>query len=150
MGEEMRILSIRPCGTSRVLLHAVKSYDMGTFPLYFPSERKVCCGFLSPLKNPFPWPGSNPQPLGPVASTLTTTPPRRLSHLCLILSNSWSSDIMYVIYIYIFLFFHLFCLSIFTHESSSKVSVWFPFCNTLKEIRIPIRWLLAKRIVVQW
>jgi hypothetical protein len=29
MGEEMRILSIRPCGTSAVLLHAVKSYDMG-------------------------------------------------------------------------------------------------------------------------
>jgi hypothetical protein len=28
MGEEMRILSVRPCGTSRVLLHAVKSYDM--------------------------------------------------------------------------------------------------------------------------
>jgi hypothetical protein len=32
----------------------------GTFPLYFPSERKVCCGFVSPLKNPSPWPGSNP------------------------------------------------------------------------------------------
>jgi hypothetical protein len=31
------------------------------------------------LKNPSPWPGSNPQPLGPVASTLTTTPPRRPS-----------------------------------------------------------------------
>jgi hypothetical protein len=30
------------------------------------------------LKNPSPWPGSNPQSLGPVASTLTTTPPRRL------------------------------------------------------------------------
>jgi hypothetical protein len=29
------------------------------------------------LKNPSPWPGSNPQPLGLVASTLTTTPPRR-------------------------------------------------------------------------
>jgi hypothetical protein len=29
MGEEMRILSIRPRGTSRVLLYAVKSYDMG-------------------------------------------------------------------------------------------------------------------------
>jgi hypothetical protein len=28
------------------------------------------------LKNPSPWPGSNPQPLGPVASTLTITPPR--------------------------------------------------------------------------
>jgi hypothetical protein len=25
------------------------------------------------LKNRSPWPGSNPQPLGPVASTLTTT-----------------------------------------------------------------------------
>jgi hypothetical protein len=30
------------------------------------------------LKSPSPWPGSNPQPLGPVASTLTTTPSRRL------------------------------------------------------------------------
>jgi hypothetical protein len=30
------------------------------------------------LKNPSPGPGSNPQPLGPVTSTLTTTPPRRL------------------------------------------------------------------------
>jgi hypothetical protein len=29
------------------------------------------------LKNPSPWPGSNTQPLGPVASTLTTTPPRQ-------------------------------------------------------------------------
>jgi hypothetical protein len=29
------------------------------------------------LKNPLPWPGSNQQPLGPVASTLTSTPPRR-------------------------------------------------------------------------
>jgi hypothetical protein len=30
------------------------------------------------LKNPSPWPGSNSRPLGPVARTLTTTPPRRL------------------------------------------------------------------------
>jgi hypothetical protein len=29
------------------------------------------------LKNPSPWPGSNLWPLGPVASTLTITPPRR-------------------------------------------------------------------------
>jgi hypothetical protein len=76
MGEEMRILSVCPCGTSRVLLHAIKSYDMG--PSHFRSERKVCCGFLSSLKNPSLWPGSNPQSLGPVASTLTSTPPRRL------------------------------------------------------------------------
>jgi hypothetical protein len=31
------------------------------------------------LKNPLPWQGSNPRPLDPVASTLTTTPPRRLT-----------------------------------------------------------------------
>jgi hypothetical protein len=50
----------------------------GTFPLSFPSERKVCCGFLSPLKiHRLGW-VLNPQPLCPVASTLTTTPPRRL------------------------------------------------------------------------
>jgi hypothetical protein len=48
-----------------------------TFPLYFSSERKVCCGFASPLKiHRLGW-VLNPQPLGPVASTLTTTPPRR-------------------------------------------------------------------------
>jgi hypothetical protein len=57
----MIIFSVRPCGTSRVLLHAVKSYDMG--PSRFTS--RFAADFL------------NPQPLGPVASTLTTTPPRR-------------------------------------------------------------------------
>jgi hypothetical protein len=31
------------------------------------------------LKNPSTRPGLNPRPLGPVASTLTTTPPRRLT-----------------------------------------------------------------------
>jgi hypothetical protein len=29
-------------------------------------------------------------------------------------------------------------------------SVQFPFCNTLKAIWIPINWLIAKRMVVQW
>jgi hypothetical protein len=29
-------------------LHAIKSYDMGLALL--PLQRKVCCGFLSPLK----------------------------------------------------------------------------------------------------
>jgi hypothetical protein len=46
----------------------------GTFRLYFPSKR-----IFIALKNPSPRPCSNPQPLGQVASTLTTTPPRRLS-----------------------------------------------------------------------
>jgi hypothetical protein len=66
-------LSIRPCGTSRVLLHTVKSYDIGPSRFYFPSERKVCCGFLSPLKIHRLGRVLNPQPLGPVASRLTTT-----------------------------------------------------------------------------
>jgi hypothetical protein len=46
----------------------------GTFPLYFPS---VCCGFLSPLKIHRLGRVLNPKLLGPVASTLTTTPRRR-------------------------------------------------------------------------
>jgi hypothetical protein len=75
MGERGDILSIHPFKISftrrKVLRH-------GTFPLYFPSERKVCCGFLSPLKIHHLGRVLNPQPLGPVVSTLTTTPPRRL------------------------------------------------------------------------
>jgi hypothetical protein len=58
-------------------LTAVKSYDIG--PSRFTSHPKegVLRIFIS-LKNPSPWPGSNLQPLGPVESTLTTTPPRRV------------------------------------------------------------------------
>jgi hypothetical protein len=33
----------------------------GTFPLYFPSEGRCAADFIA-LKNPSPWPGSNPQP----------------------------------------------------------------------------------------
>jgi hypothetical protein len=77
MGEEMRILSIHPCGISRVLLHAVKSYDMGPSALIPIREEGVLRIFLA-FKNPSPWPRSNPQPLGPVASTLITRPPRRM------------------------------------------------------------------------
>jgi hypothetical protein len=36
----------------------------GTFPLYFPSERKVCCGFFIALKNPSPWPDFEPATFG--------------------------------------------------------------------------------------
>jgi hypothetical protein len=52
----------------------------GTFPVYFPSERKACCGFLLPLNIHCLGQVLNPQPLGPVASTLTTTPSRW--HMC--------------------------------------------------------------------
>jgi hypothetical protein len=50
----------------------------GTFRLYFPSERKVCWGHLSPLKIHRLGRGSKTKTLSPVTSTLTTTPPRRL------------------------------------------------------------------------
>jgi hypothetical protein len=57
-----------------------------TFPLYLPTERKVCCGFLSPLKIHSVGRVLYPQPLYPVASTLTTTPPRR-RNIQLIIQN---------------------------------------------------------------
>jgi hypothetical protein len=53
----------------------------GTFPLYFPSERKVCCGFLSPLKI-----HRLGRVLSPQASTLTTIPPRRPKFIPLVLN----------------------------------------------------------------
>jgi hypothetical protein len=64
MGErEKIILSVRPCGTSSVLLHAVKSYDMG--PSRFTSHPRGRCAadFYHRVLNP--------QPFDPVASTLT-------------------------------------------------------------------------------
>jgi hypothetical protein len=49
-------------------------------PSGFTSHPKERCAadFYRP-QNPSPRPGSNPQPLGLVASTLTTTPPRRVT-----------------------------------------------------------------------
>jgi hypothetical protein len=41
--------------------------------------KKVVLRIFIALQNPSTWPGSNPLTLGPVASTLTTTPPRWLS-----------------------------------------------------------------------
>jgi hypothetical protein len=69
MGEEMIILSVRLCGTSRVLLHAVKFYDMGPYRFTSHPRRRCAANFY------------RPQPLVLVTSTLTTTPPRRLDVL---------------------------------------------------------------------
>jgi hypothetical protein len=51
MDEEMRILCIHPRGTSRFLLHAVKSYNMG--PSRFTSHPRERCSadFYRPLKS---------------------------------------------------------------------------------------------------
>jgi hypothetical protein len=58
-------------------LTSVKSYSMGP-PALLPIQRKVCCGFLLPLKIHCLGRVWNLWPLGPVASTLTTTPPSQL------------------------------------------------------------------------
>jgi hypothetical protein len=76
LARKWEFLSFHPCGTSRVLLHAVKSYDMGPSRFTF-HPRGRCVRIFIALKNPSPWLGSNPQPLDSVASTLTTTPSRR-------------------------------------------------------------------------
>jgi hypothetical protein len=54
------------------------SFSLTTWDLrlYFPSEGRCAADFIA-LTNPSPRPGLNPRPLGPVASTPTTTPPRR-------------------------------------------------------------------------
>jgi hypothetical protein len=65
-----------PWDLKRVLLQAVKSYDMGP-PALLPIRKESVLRIFIALKNPLPWPGSNPQSLDPVASTLTTTPPKR-------------------------------------------------------------------------
>jgi hypothetical protein len=46
---------------------------MGHAALLTIREEGVLRIFIA-LKNPSPWPGSNPKPLDPVASTITTTP----------------------------------------------------------------------------
>jgi hypothetical protein len=74
MGEGNEDL-LYPRGTSRVLLHAIKSSDMGP-PALLPIRKEGVLRIFIALKNPSPWPGSSPQPLGTVASTLTTTSPR--------------------------------------------------------------------------
>jgi hypothetical protein len=72
MGEGNENLVYPSRVTSRVLLHAVKSYDMGPSGFTSHPRGSVLRIFIA-LKNKSPWPGSNPQTLGPVASTLTTT-----------------------------------------------------------------------------
>jgi hypothetical protein len=59
----MIILPIHPCGTSRVLLHAVKPYDMG--PSRFTSHLRGRCVWIFIVhKNPSPWPGFEPATFG--------------------------------------------------------------------------------------
>jgi hypothetical protein len=56
--------------TRRILLHAVKSYDI-VYPVLL--LRKSAADFFIALKNPSLLPGLNPRTLGSMASTLTVT-----------------------------------------------------------------------------
>jgi hypothetical protein len=47
-------------------------------PALLPIQKEGVLRIFIDFKNSSPWLSSNLQPLGPVASTLTTTPPRRL------------------------------------------------------------------------
>jgi hypothetical protein len=98
--------SVLSCGpVSRDISGASRRMDEGNEDLVYPSlsdfKRYLTCrkilrhgtsGFTShpkegvlltfiALKNPSSWPCSNSRTLGPVASTLTTTPPRRLNRI---------------------------------------------------------------------
>jgi hypothetical protein len=48
-------------------------------PALLPFREECVLRIFIALKITFPWPGSNPRPLCPVASTLITTPSRRLT-----------------------------------------------------------------------
>jgi hypothetical protein len=86
----------------------------GTFPLYFPSERKVCCGFLSSIKiHRLGW-VLNPQPLGPMASLIYLLIKQfffyNLSFIIVYLSlESRFSFVPFVLYILTYMFILLDC-----------------------------------------
>jgi hypothetical protein len=58
----------RPLTCHKILRHGASSFTSHL-------KEGVLWIFIA-LKNPLPWSGFNPRPLGPVASTLITTPPR--------------------------------------------------------------------------
>jgi hypothetical protein len=103
MGEGIENLVSPSPWTSRVLLHASNSYDMGP-PALLPIRKEGVLRIFVALKNPSPWPGSNPQPLGPVASTLTTTPQTRPSVFfinCFIIIGLFVSNFVCLCHIFI-------------------------------------------------
>jgi hypothetical protein len=60
----MIILSIRPCGTSRVILHTVKSYTTWDLPALLPIREEGVLRIFIALKNPSTWPGFEPATFG--------------------------------------------------------------------------------------
>jgi hypothetical protein len=77
MGEGIRILHIQYLWYVSGSFTCYKMLWHGTSGIISHPKEGVLQIFIA-LKDPSPQPGLNPQPLGPVASTLTTTPPMRL------------------------------------------------------------------------
>jgi hypothetical protein len=67
-------------------------------PALLPIREEGVLRILIALKNPSPWLGSNPRPLGPVLSILTTTSPRQL----------WNHDEVLVLIFLVLLFVRYF------------------------------------------
>jgi hypothetical protein len=78
MDDEMRISRIQYLTVryANVSLTCRKILRHGTYGFALHLKEGVLWIFIA-LKNPSPRPGLKPRPLGPVATTLTTTPPRR-------------------------------------------------------------------------
>jgi hypothetical protein len=67
--------------TRRVILYIVKILRRGASGFTFLPKEGALRIFIA-LKNPSPRPGLNPRTLGPMASTLTITPPTQLVSAC--------------------------------------------------------------------
>jgi hypothetical protein len=63
------------CYESFFTCHKILQHGASSFTSHL--KEGVLRTFIT-IKNPLPWPGLNSRPLGPVASTLTTTPRRKL------------------------------------------------------------------------
>jgi hypothetical protein len=79
MEDGMRILLIQYLWYVNGSFTSSKILRHGTSGFTFQPKEGVLPIFMA-LKNASPRPGLNPRPLGPVASTLTATPPRRLGY----------------------------------------------------------------------
>jgi hypothetical protein len=77
MDERMSILHIPYLSYVNGFLTCRKILRRGTFG-FTSHQKEVVLRIFMALENPSPLSGLNPRTLGPVASTLTTAPPRRL------------------------------------------------------------------------
>jgi hypothetical protein len=93
MDEGVIILPVQYLRYIKVLLTCRKILKTCDLRLYFHPKEGLLRIFIA-LKIPSLRPGLNPRPFGPVASTLTTTPPRRLTYIGTVCEYSWVSQLV--------------------------------------------------------